>query len=259
MAGEPFLRPLGDSRFAPNPVARGPWSATSLHARVLAGLFAHEIESRWLQPGFRCARLTVDLYRLPSLAPGEVSSRVVRDGNRICVVETEYTSEGKSFARASGVLLRESENPPGKAWSRAVWEVPPPDAVAAREEWAGNDPIFEVRRISAGNDPTSQQRSWTRDTRTLIEGVPLTPFVRAALAADFTNPFANWSTEGLQFINADITLYLHRYPEGEWIGFEVADHQADGGISFADCALYDEAGPVGHSAVCGVANGPPRK
>src|SRR5689334_24703520 len=91
MAGEPFLRPLADGRFEPTAAARGPWSPTSMHARVIAGLFAHDLEARWIESGFRCARMTLDLYRLPTLAAGSASARVLRDGNRIRVVALEYT------------------------------------------------------------------------------------------------------------------------------------------------------------------------
>ncbi|MDP7639993.1 MAG: thioesterase family protein, partial [Candidatus Hydrogenedentes bacterium] len=54
---------------------------------------------------------------------------------------------------------------------------------------------------------------------------------------------------GLQYLNADITFYIHRYPDGEWVGFETIDHQATDGIAFGSCRLYDEVGPIGTSAV----------
>ena len=64
------------------------------------------------------------------------------------------------------------------------------------------------------------RRSWLRDTRALVEGEALSPFVRAALAADFASPVANSGSHGLDHINADLTLHLGRLPEGDWIGIE---------------------------------------
>ena len=78
--------------------------------------------------------------------------------------------------------------------------------------------------------------------------------MRAAFASDFTNPFANSGSAGLQFVNADITLYLHRLPLGEWLGFEVIEHHAHEGIAVGECIIYDETGALGRSLVCGVAN-----
>ncbi len=56
------------------------------------------------------------------------------------------------------------------------------------------------------------------EVRDLVEGTPLTPFVRVAVAADFASPFANAGDHGLGYINSDVTLYLHRLPATPWIG-----------------------------------------
>ena len=45
---------------------------------------------------------------------------------------------------------------------------------------------FRPRAWRAG-----QKRVWLRENRELVGGTPLTPFMRAALSADFANPFAN--------------------------------------------------------------------
>lgn len=259
MEAEAFAIARGDGRYSLNKISRGPWDADSLHARVLAGLFGHELETNWSHGGFHCARMTLDLYRLPSLAPCEIAVRPVRDGNRIRVIELEYTSGGTSFARANAVLLKQTDNPPGERWSPPAWEVPAPEALPAPEpqpeavpNWI---PMWETRRISERPGAKLEpQRAWIRETRPLIDGVELTPFVRAASAADWTNPFANWSTDGLHFINADITLYLHRYPEGEWLGFEVSSHHSAEGIAVGDCTMYDQQGAIGHSLVCAISN-----
>jgi acyl-CoA thioesterase len=100
----------------------------------------------------------------------------------------------------------------------------------------------------------TQKRIWIRENRALVDGQPLTPFVRVATAADFTNPLANSGSEGLKFINADITLYLHRLPDSDWIGFETTDHGNAEGVAVGACRLYDTGGPIGHSLVCAVAN-----
>jgi hypothetical protein len=91
------------------------------------------------------------------------------------------------------------------------------------------------------------------EVRELIEGEPMTPFVRVALAADFASPFANSGDKGLAWINTDITLYLHRMPATEWIGFEVKNHGATDGVAIGECWLHDEQGPIGTSTVAALA------
>ncbi len=251
MTTEPFFVADGPRRFTPNDVCRGPWDRESLHGRVVSALLAHEVESTWGDPAFHCARLTVDLYRMPPFAPVEVASRLVRGGNRIRVVDAEFTSGGVSIGRATAVLLRRAENPEGTVWSPPDWAVPAPGSLPPPTT---ENAMWETRHIDHGFGTIHQKRAWLRETRQLVEGVELTPLVRAAFAADFTNPFANSGDVGLKFVNADITLYLQRLPEGEWLGFEVTAHHANDGIAVGECAMYDERGAIGRSLVCAVAN-----
>ncbi|MFN0145035.1 MAG: thioesterase family protein, partial [Dehalococcoidia bacterium] len=120
--------------------------------------------------------------------------------------------------------------------------------------WEEREPMWDSRVIDHGFGAVAQKNTWLRESRALVEGEPLTPFLRAAVAADFTNPFANSGDQGLQFVNADITLYLHRLPAGEWLGFQVVAHHASEGVAVGECVMYDVAGPIGRSTVCGVAN-----
>jgi acyl-CoA thioesterase len=86
-----------------------------------------------------------------------------------------------------------------------------------------------------------------------VGGVPLTPFSRVAVSADFTSPFANAGDQGLRFINTDVTIYLHRRPATEWIGYEVIGHTATDGIAVAECRIHDETGVIGTSSVTALA------
>lgn len=255
MANEPFFQHEGDGRYRPNDICRGPWDPNSLHGRVVAGLLAHEIEQRHRDPAFQPARLTVDLYRMPPFAAAEVATRIERDGNRIRAVDATFSSEGVAIARASCVLLRRAENPEGTVWSPPNWKVPHPDEIAPpAQEWGPRGPMWDTRVIDHGFGSTEQKHAWLRENRPLADDLEMTPFVRAAFAADFTNPFANSGNAGLKFVNADITLYLHRLPRGEWLGFQVVEHHATDGVALGECALYDLEGPIGRSIVCGLAN-----
>jgi hypothetical protein len=254
MLAEPFFSRDDAGRYLPNDICRGPWDPDSLHGRVISGLLAHEIETRWGSPEFLTARLTVDMYRVAKFAPVEVTSRAARDGNRIRVIDADFTSGGESIARASAILLRKTDATEGKVWSPPDWDVARPEELPAPAQQGGRLPMWETRVIDNGFGSTERKRAWLRETRQLIDGVELTPFIRAAFAADFTNPFANSGSEGLKYVNADITLYLHRLPKGEWLGFEVASHHGAEGIAVGECTMYDEAGAIGRSTVVGLSN-----
>jgi acyl-CoA thioesterase len=113
--------------------------------------------------------------------------------------------------------------------------------------------MWKVRPVSGEMGTLGRRRLWMAEARELVGGAPLTPWVRAALASDFASPFANAGDAGLAYINSDVTLYLHRAPKDEWIGFEVVNHQASDGVAIGECWLYDVDGPVGAASVCALA------
>lgn len=249
MANEPFFTIEG-AHYVPTAAARGPWNPNSLHGRVIAGLLGAEIERLHGSPDFIPARLTVDMYRLPDLSPVEVTTTVVRAGNRIKVVDAEFISGGVSAGRATCQLLKRTENPEGNVWKPASWDVPTPDDIPPPDP--ATTPMgrmWETRRISGEFGAVGQRRVWIREVRELVEGRAVTPFVRVAGSADFASPAANIGDQGLEFINSDVTVYLHREPVSEWVGYEVINHGATDGVAVGECFIYDERGPIG-SASC---------
>lgn len=239
----------------PVPEARSPWSPDMLHGRLLAGLAAREVERADHDPALRLARLTVDMFRAPPLAPFTVTHTVVRDGRRVRAAEVSIGCFGVEVARASALLLRAGPHPAVHPWRAPEWEVPPPASTPAAPGENNPGDGWDIRPLTPGGFWTSdRKRVWARDTWQLVAGERPSPAVRAALAADLPNPLANSGAEGLPFINADLTLFLARHPVSEWIGLEVAAHQGADGIAIGTCTLYDTFGPIGSSSVCALAN-----
>ncbi|MDB5910834.1 MAG: thioesterase family protein [Massilia sp.] len=253
MANEPFFQIEG-THYVPTAAARGPWNPNSLHGRVIAGLLGAEIERLHGSAEFMPARLTVDMYRLPDLSPVEVVVRPVREGKRIKVIDAEFISGGVSAGRATCQLLKRTENPAGNVWKPPSWEVPKPaDIEPPTDRRSGMGGMWATRRIEGDFGTVGRKRIWMSEVRELVAGRPLTPFVRVAVAADFASPFANSGDGGLEFINSDVTVYLHRQPRTEWVGFEVVNHGASDGVAIGECFLYDEDGPIGSAACAALA------
>ncbi|TVT18140.1 thioesterase family protein [Amycolatopsis acidiphila] len=225
-----------------------------LHGRLLGGLLARTLEAEHGAPGLRFGRLTVDLFRSAPLEPVEVTTVRIRDGHRIRVAEATASSAIGLIARATAVQLRAGEQPPGRVPATPDWDAPDPLTLPPAKP--GSMP--QRWRFNEGDT----RRIWLREPIALVDGEELSPFVRAALAADMASPLAHGSDGDLEFINADYTLYLSRPPVGEHIGLQSGGHTSDEGVAVGLCTVYDRLGPVGYSATAAVANPgvrPPRR
>ena len=250
MSNEAFFKRDGETYF-PQPSSRGPWNPNSLHGRVVIGLCGCELERTHGGPEWMPARLTVDMYRLPDFSPITAVTRVVRGGKRIKVVDCELIQGDKSVARGTCQFLIRGENAPGKTWSPPKWDAPRPDTLPAPPSGQFGERMWKMRNVSDwfGTTETARRGAWMAEIRDLVEGSPLTPFTRVAVAADFASPLANRAENTLGYINTDMTIYLHRLPVGEWIGFEKINHHASDGVAIGECFLHDEQGAIG-SASC---------
>lgn len=253
---EPFFHREGD-RLIPTRQARGPWKAGTLHGRVIAGLLAAEIERQHGDPAFLPVRLTVDMYRAPSMEPLHVETQVIKDGYRIKMIEADLISEGERAGRASCQMLRRAEAREHDAWTGPVWDAPAPETLPAAEASPESmNGAWELRWISGRLGEIAQRRVWMREKRAMIGGEALTPFLRVAAGVDYVSPLANVGALGTyNYINSDVTMYLHRSPVGEWIGYESTAHEASDGIALGHCNIYDVQGRIGWGSTCAIAQG----
>jgi hypothetical protein len=237
----------------PRPFTESGWTPNTLMGRYLAGLVAWSSEQHGdddLQP----ARLTVDMFRPATMAPTTLKSTVVRDGRRIKVVDTAVLVDGAVVCRGSTVFLRRSGEPRGATWLPPEWSVAEPDDLELTFARSGWQPEWDQRLITPWDSITVHRRTWLRETRPFVEGEPLTPLIRAALAADNASGQVNGGPLGMAYINADLTLTLARLPEGEWLGLDAISRAAADGVSVGTMDLYDNKGRIGQVTLIAVAD-----
>ncbi|MDG4667379.1 acyl-CoA thioesterase domain-containing protein [Mycobacterium sp. 236(2023)] len=266
MSTRSFFIPDGDA-FIPTDWARGPWGDT-ISGNYVGGLLGHVIERDASDPEMQPARLTVDLFRPAALAdPVCVETAIVREGRRLKLVDATMTRSGTVVARANALFLRRGEQPPGPRWSTdvAMPPVPPvPDPVP-------NDVVTLVWTYGKFGDTPSvglaawahhgPKYIWTRDLESMVAGVELTAFTRAAMAGDMASSLTHFGADGLPFINADYTLTLSRLPEGPYLGLAALTHHSHAGVATGTAVVVDASGPIGTATATALANpgfNPPR-
>lgn len=242
---EAYFRADGDA-FAPTPLAQGPWGQT-ISGNVLGGLLGFVIDRDAGDPQMQPARLTVDLFRPAALEPVTVSTAVIRSGKRIKVVDAQAFQQDVLVARASTVFLRRGEPSPTDIWTSEITipAPPPPDHHDDRPmhivAHGAGSPSFD---LSAWQH-TGPKHAWIRNTAPVVDGEPMTPFTRAAMAGDVVSSLTHFGPGGLHYINADYTVTLSRLPVGPDIGLTALTHYSHAGVATGTATLFDRSGPIG--------------
>ena len=246
---EPVFRTEGD-RFVPTDHARGPWDPRMQHGGAPAALTVRAIEA--LAPEMQLARLTVDFLGAVPLEPLTVEAEIWRPGRRMQLARASVAvAGGREICRAGAVLLERQAIeglPEGTAGEplRPLPEALEPTLFDFLGEKQGfHLTAFELRFADGSWDP-GPARVWFRLQRPLVDDEEPSPAMRVAGAADFANgisrvlEFDEWL-----FINTDLSVALHRPPQGEWVGLDSRTILDPGGVGLSVTALHDVGGPVG--------------
>jgi hypothetical protein len=239
-------------------LARGPWDPEALHGGAPAALITSAFEALEPDGALRIARLGFELLRPVPFAPLSLSLSIVRPGRRVQELSAELRAGEALICRASAVRVSEvpGELPaPASATGAPQAPMPGPErGTPVRFSLEGGDlrPSFagtamEMRWLDDPREP-GPARVWMRLRAPLLDGEAASPLARLAATADFANgvsaalPFENYL-----FINADLSVHLHRQPHGEWIGLDARTLLNPGGMGLAESVLHDLDGPVGRS------------
>ncbi len=231
-------------------LARGPWDPGAQHGGAPAALLTRALERLPAGNGLQIARITFELLRPVPIARLSVSAEVVRGGRRVQLLEASLRSEDDVEvvrARALQVLVARapSRHEPG-----------PPDGPEQGEE---NDleppfrPMFtpdgiEVRFVEGQFTQRGPATAWFRLRVPVLAGEEASALQRLAAASDFGNGISapvSWAE--YVFINPDLTLYVERPPQGEWMALRARTRIAPGGIGISESELFDVHGRVGRA------------
>ncbi|OBB48144.1 MULTISPECIES: acyl-CoA thioesterase domain-containing protein [unclassified Mycobacterium] len=247
-----YFTPTADGAYMPSRFAQSHWGDDHLNGPAIVGLAAQALEKDCGSPEFMPTRITVDLFRAARNLPTTVEVRVIRDGRRVHNAECEVLQEGRAVARATLVQYRRSSAPPGEEWIAPVNlpEFPTPDEDLV--PFIGSDDGGWTRSPEAHQN-TSRKRFF-HACANIVPGEPVTPFVRAVTIGESTSLVTNLGTDGIGYINGDLTVALSRLPLDDWILVQGDSHWVADGISVGTATLFDRQGAFGSGMVTAVAN-----
>lgn len=233
-------------------LARGPWDEGSAHGGPVAALIGREVERFDPDPEFVTVRFTIELLRPVPLAHLTIETTMLRPGKRVRLIGASVLHEGTEVARA--VVLRIVRTPTDAPQSRPDDKIhfdqpedsgPAPSLIEGR---IGITSGVELRSAHGSALEPGTATYWFRVHKPLVDDEPITPLTRALIAADFGNGIASVvSIDSHVFINPDVTVHLHRMPEGEWVANDARTWLEPGGAAVAEATLTDRIAPFGRS------------
>jgi hypothetical protein len=250
MSSESVFLPR-DGRFVATELARGPWDASAQHGGAPAALLMRAFEG--LPGGLQIARVTYELLRPVPLGELLVEAEVVRPGRRVALLEARLRDADRTeLVRARALRVNQTEAP-------AVEEPPPSlpgpaDGIADRPRTPLGEAVsfgtdaMEIRFVAGRFNERGPATAWFRLRVPIVAGEQPTPLQLLAAAADFGNGISAALPWGdYVFINPDLTLYVERPPEGEWVALASQTHIPANGVGLSESVLYDARGRVGRA------------
>jgi hypothetical protein len=249
-----FYRAEGDALVA-TALTRGPWSNDLQHGGPPAALLGRAIERAVTAPGedpdsFVVTRVTVELSRPIPLGRLRVETEVIRAGRQAQRIGARLYAGDVEVSRATGLRVRRGAVALPAPRCPATPPPPGPEGLPGHvfnffQHEVAYHRAVEVR-IARGVWAEGPMAAWMRPLVPLLEGETLSPLCRVLIVADAANGICPaLDFRRYTFINPDLTVYLGRVPQGEWIGLDVSSTADAIGIGLVQGEIHDRSGAVG--------------
>jgi hypothetical protein len=189
--------------------------------------------------------MSIEFLRPVPRAPLTCQFEVLREGRKQQVLRLSLGAEGQVSATATCVRLRVEPC--------AVDDVAPVFEPAPGEPFQPTvgKPGGMLDWIDGRLEPRpnlAHRRGWLCYRGEIIAGVPLTPWSRMGLFADFGNGMAPLKDAATHtFLNAELTLHLARLPTTPWIHLDCRTIDGGEGIGMTRIVFADVEGDFGYA------------
>lgn len=252
MNTDSYYAPIDEHRYKPTSHAGGAWDPDEQHFSPLAGLMVHAIDRHLAAKpnGGRLAlsRIGFDILgRLP-LDECEIRVETIRPGRTIELVEAVALIADRPVVRAGAWLLASCDTTAvagGAADKLAAPETLTPWPLTS--VWPGGYIASLDVRPLAPPQP-GRTTAWLSSHLDLVAGQVSSPLASYIALVDTANGIAvRQPPTAWMFPNVDLTVHLHRRPEGRWTGLDTTVTFGPDGQGVTSSVLHDVTGPIGHA------------
>lgn len=236
------------AHYEPNGSAQGAWNEHEQHMAPATGIIAAELEQFQPRADLRIGRVSLDILGLIPLTPFTITTRVIRPGKTIELIEATMAAQGRAciVARAWRMQISDTTDVAGLEDRK----IAAPETMYDWDgmgQWAGGF-------IASMQFKTNKERRsgkgvvWMNNDLDMVEGQATSSFVHMMGMIDTANGIVTrvnptqWA-----FPNLDLNIHLLRLPQGKWLGLDTTQQYGHDGIGLTSSVLHDEAGVFGHS------------
>lgn len=244
-----YYRALGGGRYAPTEHAQGAWSENEQHMAPVSGLLVHALERHDGGAAGRplaWSRITFDILGMIHLDETTVTTRTLRPGRTIELVEATASAGGREVVRATAWRLITGDT--GAVAVARGDRLVDPDTLESWDgmlRWGGHF-LRSLDFRAIGEPRPGRGQVWVRSNCELVDGEESTSFARWAGTLDTANGIAcAQDPKEWMFPNVDLTLHLHRQPVGLWAGLDTTVSWGPTGQGLTSSVVHDLHGPVG--------------
>lgn len=246
-----YYRRLDGERFQPTAHAQGAWNEHEQHMAPVSGLLAHALERHAPRPDLVMARVTYEILGLIPLAPTSLRVRTQRPGRTIELLEAVASVGDRDVVRAQAWRLAIQDT---AAVAGGLPRAMPPLERCTRFDapatWSGGY-IRSIEVLRGTEGRAGEGQAWLRTALPLVEGEEVAPAAAFLGLVDTANGMnVRLDPREWAFPNIDLTVHLHRSPQGgpgRWVGFDTLVTVGAGGVGLTSTTLHDELGPVGRA------------
>jgi len=246
-----YFERLGPHGFKPTHHASGAWRSDEQHFSPLGGLLVHAIErarAAEQRPELVLGRVSFDILGKIDLDEFEIQVETLRPGRTIELVEATAVIGQRPAVRARAWFLAGQDT---SAVAGGADE-PLPDADAAQRSaetavWSGGY-IDSLDWRNVGTPVPGRATTWISTSVGLVQGEPVSPLASYIALVDTANGLSpRQDPREWMFPNVDLTIHLHRQPEGRWAGLDTSVVFGSGGQGITSTTLHDVRGPIGRA------------
>lgn len=236
--------------YFPTENTQGAWNPHEQHMAPATGIICAELEQFQPRENMQIGRISLDIYGIIHRTEFTITTRVIRPGRTIELIESKFDAEGRTCIVAHTWRMVTEDTTAIKGLEDTP--IPHPDDLPAwkgMSVWGGGY-IDSVRdHIKIGKHRPGKGQIWISNNLEMVEGQQTSSFVKLMGMVDTMNGVVVRQKGKFTHIfpNLDLQIHLYRIPTGRWLGLDAQQQYGTHGIGLTNAVLHDEKGPFGQA------------